>query len=146
MTRRWFLIWMAGIGVLLTAALACDFLLAGIGWLPWLAAAVGVPFFGLLLGLGLGFFNPLRTPTEYALVSTAVASCLFLLVLAQYAISIAVTPACDPPKMVTNCFDDHAAAFGSIGALTGGIILMLGLWIGALGGAQLRGRRTSTQG
>jgi len=142
---RWFWIWTAAISVLLVAGLASDFVLAGIGWLPWPAAAAGVPFLGLLLGIGLGFFNPLRTTSEFALVATAASSRLFLLVVAQYAISIAVTPGCDPPEIVTNCFDDHAAAFGSIGALTGAILLMLVLWTGALGGAHLRGRPTGSR-
>ncbi|HEY8679086.1 MAG TPA: hypothetical protein VIN39_10700 [Candidatus Dormibacteraeota bacterium] len=143
--RRWFWTWTTVISVLLIATLAGDFLLAGIRWLPWPAAAAAVPFIGLLLGIGLGFLNPLRSSSEFALVSTAVSSCLFLLIGAQYTVSIAVTPGCDPPDVVNNCFDDHAAALGAILALTGAIILMLVLWTGALGGAHLRGGITGAR-
>ena|GEM_PF-4251799 len=140
MRSRWFWTWTSALSTLLITALACDFLLASLEWLPWLAAVAGVAVVGLLLGAGFGLLNPRRSSGELALVSTAASGCLFLLVLAQYAVSIAISPGCDPPDVVNHCFDDHAAAVGSMAALSGAILLMLLVWTGALGGVHLRRR------
>ena len=104
-----------------------------------------MPVVGFLLGGSFGLFNPRRSSGELALVSTAASGCLFLLVLAQYALSIAISPECDPPDIVNHCFDDHAAAVGSLAALSGAMLLMLLVWTGALGGVHLRRRLTEAR-
>jgi hypothetical protein len=141
---RWF--WLAApiTTVVLLPLLAGDFVLAGIDWQSWGAAAIAAPVLAALIGTGLGWFSARRSPEELWLVAGVAAGSLFLLVVLQYLAAIILLPPCDTPQQVGGCFDDHTAAVGGTVALVGSAVVTACVGFGAIAGVTFRRWLTRT--
>jgi len=142
---RWFWLWAPITTIVLMLVLGGAFVLAGIGWLGWSAAAIGAPVLAALIGTGLGWFNARRPRQDLWLVAGVAAGCLFLLVVIQYLAAIILLPPCDMPQEITNCFDDHSAAVGGFGALGGLALVAVLVGFGGGAGASIRQRIARNQ-
>jgi hypothetical protein len=135
---RWFWLWTPITTVALGLAFVSAFALAIIGWLGWSAAAIATALLAGLIGMALGWFNAQRSREDLWLVAGVAASFLFLLVIIQYVAAIILLPPCDTPGDITNCFEDHSAAVGSLGALGGSALMAVLVGLGGGAGAAFR--------